>query len=385
VPAPSLGELAGCELFVKLENLQYTGSFKERGALTKLHSLSEDKARRGVIAMSAGNHAQGVAYNARRLGIPATIVMPDYAPFLKIERTRALGAEVVVAGSTIEAAAAAAEELAETRGLTNVHPYDDPLVVAGQGTVGLEMLSQVEALDCLVVPIGGGGLMSGIAIAAKALNPDIELVGVQTTAFPSMVDAIAGRTTKAASSTLADGIAVKAPGRLTRPIIEALVGDFLLVEESAIENAIHLLVERQKVVAEGAGAVALAGLLQTPERFRGRRVGLVISGGNIDARMLGSVLSLGLVRDGRLVWLRIELLDRPGQLARLTETVAACGGNVVELHHQRLFADVPAVRTDVDLLIETRNPEHVEEIVAGLEGAGFASRVLSSFSTPDPG
>ncbi len=377
VSAQRLGEAFGCDLHLKLENFQFTGSFKDRGALNKLKNLEPERARAGVIAMSAGNHAQGVAHHAQRLGIPATIVMPEFAPFTKVDRTRGFGAKVVLTGDTLDASAHAAREIAEREGLTFVHPYDDPLIVAGQGTIGLEMLAAVPDLEVLVVPIGGGGLISGIAIAAKAINPDIEIIGVEAALYPSMYQALRDEAPHAGGVTLADGIAVKSPGKLTMAIVEELVSDILLVDEAAIESAIANLAESQKVVAEGAGAAGIAAIASEPGRFAGRKVGSVICGGNIDLRMLAGVLARGLMRDGRMARLRIEIIDRPGQLAKLSQVIGSAGGNIIEVYHQRLFADVPAKRADVDVVVETRNAEHVAEIVAGLAEAGFPSRVLS--------
>ncbi len=385
VAAPRLSEILGCELYLKLENQQYTGSFKDRGALNKLKSLTPEQAKFGVIAMSAGNHAQGVAYHARRLGIPATIVMPEFAPFTKVERTKELGARVVLTGDTLDASAIAAREIAERENLTFVHPYDDPKIVAGQGTIGFEMLEDQPELDTIVVPIGGGGIISGIAIAAKSVKPGIEMIGVEAELFPSMYQAVHGQAPSAGGQmaggqTLADGIAVKNPGALTRPIIEELVSDILLVDEGHIEAAVHALVEQQKIVAEGAGAVGVAALMKDKERFAGRKVGAVICGGNIDVRLLSWVLTRGLVRDGRMVRLRIGIVDRPGVLAQVTRLIGETGGNIIEVYHQRLFYDVPAKQAEVDAVIETRNTEHVREIVAALEAGGFPTRVLSARS-----
>ena len=383
VPAFRLSRQLGCELFLKCENFQVTGSFKDRGACNKLMSLTPEQARRGVIAMSAGNHAQGVAYHAQRLGIPATIVMPAFAPFTKVQRTRAYGARVVLIGETLDVSAEKAREIAEAEGLVFVHPYDDPAIIAGQGTAGLEILEDAEDLDALVVPIGGGGLISGIAIAVKALQPSLEVVGVEAALFPSMLQALRGEPIEAGGATLADGIAVKTPGALTREIVRALVDDLRLVDETALETAVHRLAEEQKMVAEGAGAAGLAAVIAEPERYAGKKVGVVICGGNIDMRLLSGVLIRGLVRDGRLVRLRITIVDQPGQLARLSQVIGGTGANIIEVDHQRLFADVPAKRADIDVTLESRDAEHVEEIVAALDQAGFPARVLASRSA-DP-
>jgi threonine dehydratase len=388
VAAPRLSEILGCELYLKLENQQYTGSFKDRGALNKLKSLTPEQAKSGVIAMSAGNHAQGVAHHAQRLGIPATIVMPEFAPFTKVERTKDLGARVVLTGDTLDASAIAAREIAARENLTFVHPYDDPKIVAGQGTIGFEMLEDQPELDTIVVPIGGGGIISGIAIAAKSVKPEIEMIGVEAELFPSMYQAVRGPASvaggrMAGGHTLADGIAVKNPGALTRPIIEELVADILLVDEGQIEAAVHALAEQQNIIAEGAGAAGVAGLMKEKARFAGRKVGAVICGGNIDVRMLSWILTRGLVRDGRMVRLRIGIVDRPGVLAQVAQLIGATGGNIIEVYHQRLFHDVPAKHADVDAVIETRNAEHVREIVAALEAGGFPTRVLSARSSED--
>lgn len=381
VKAGRLAEMLGAaELVLKLENLQYTGSFKDRGALNKLLSLGPEEARRGVIAMSAGNHAQGVAYHARRLGIPATIVMPKGTPFTKVERTRSFGARVILEGDTIDASADFARRLAAQESLTFVHPYDDPKIIAGQGTIGLELIADAPELDMIVVPIGGGGILSGIAIAAKAVKPSIEMIGVEALLCPSMHHAIHGLTSNFAGQTLAEGIAVKTPGKLTREIIERLVPEILLVEEDAIERAVQMLIEIQKLVAEGAGAAGIAAILANPERFRGKRVGVIICGGNIDSRVLAQVLMRGLVRDGRVITLRVEIADQPGVLARLAGTIGEVGGNIIEIYHQRMFFDLPVKRADVDAVIETRNAEHAREIITALEAAGFPTRRLSARS-----
>jgi threonine dehydratase len=381
VRAPRLAEATGvAELVLKLENLQFTGSFKDRGAFNKLKSLTPDEAKRGVIAMSAGNHAQGVAYHAGRLGIPATIVMPQGTPFTKVERTRSLGARVLLEGDGIDSAAGFARALAERERLVFVHPYDDPMIVAGQGTIGLELLADWPGLDCIVVPIGGGGIMAGIATAAKALKPEIEMIGVEAGLYPSMHHAIRRLPPADGGQTIAEGIAVKSPGALTRAIIERLVADILLVDEETHERAVQMMADFQKIVAEGAGAAGLAALLAHGARFAGRRVGIIVCGGNIDSRMLAQVMMRGLVREGRVVTLRIEISDSPGVLGRLARAIGESGGNIIEIHHQRMFTDLPVKRADVDAVVETRNAHHVQEIIAKLAEAGFSTRLLSSLS-----
>jgi threonine dehydratase len=386
VDAPRLAELVGAERMVlKLESQQFTGSFKDRGALVKLLSLTPEERKSGVVAMSAGNHAQGVAYHAARLGIPSTIVMPVGTPFTKIERTRHLNARVVVEGDGFDTAGAFARDLAAREGLVFVHPYDDERIIAGQGTVGLEMLADDPDLDCLVVPIGGGGLIAGIATATKALKPAIEILGVEAKLYPSMYNAVRGLESASGGSTIAEGIAVKRPGALTKPIVEALVSDILLVGEDTLERAVMQLIELQKLVAEGAGAAGLAAMLAYGERFAGKRVGTVICGGNIDARMLAHILMRGLVRDGRMVRLRIEITDQPGALARLAGVIGKAGGNIIEIYHQRMFHDVPVKKADIDAVVETRNAEHVREIVQGLNAIGFPTRLLGTSSVDSGG
>jgi threonine dehydratase len=381
VMSPRLAEITGAgEIWLKLENQQFTGSFKDRGAINKLLSLTDDERRRGVIAMSAGNHAQGVAYHSQRLGVPATIVMPRGTPFTKIERTRSFGARVMIEGDGIDAAAVFARDLAEREGLVFVHPYDDTAIIAGQGTIGIEMLEDQPELDDIVVPIGGGGILSGIAIAAKALKPQIELLGVEAELYPSMHDALSHNAPSSGGQTIAEGIAVKSPGKLTRTIIEALVGNILLVSEDNLERAIQLLVEVQKLVAEGAGGAGLGAMLQHAGRFTGRRVGIVICGGNIDVRLLAQVLMRGLVKDGRVATLRIEIFDTPGVLGNLAKIIGEAGGNIIEIYHQRMFYDLPVKRADVDAMIETRNEGHVLEIIDKLTAAGMPTRLLSSRS-----
>ena len=367
----TLSDMTGATVVLKLESMQYTASFKDRGALNRLSALSADERRRGVIAMSAGNHAQSVAHHATRLGIPATIVMPLDTPFIKVTNTERLGGSVVLHGATLEEAAAHAQRLRDERDLVFIHPYDDPLVIAGQGTVALEMLEAMPDLDALVVPVGGGGLIAGCAIAAKALKPEIEIIGVEAALYPSMRQVLAGEPPAAHGDTIAEGIAVKNPGQITRTIIAAQVGDILLAPESEIEHAVHLLAEIEKLVVEGAGAAPLAAVLGDPDRFAGRRVGLVVSGGNIDSRTLATVLMRGLVSAGRLLRVRVEVPDKPGSLARVTSLIGALGGNIVEVVHQRWFHDIPARLTEIDVMLEVRSAEDADKVVAALKGAGY--------------
>jgi threonine dehydratase len=379
-PARRLSARLGIEIALKLENLQLTGSFKARGAYVKLASLDAEQRARGVVAMSAGNHAQGVAFHCQRLGIPATIVMPKSTPFTKVERTAAFGATVKLKGESLSEAAEYARARGDAKRLAFIHPYDDPLIVAGQGTVGLEMLFARPDLDTLVVPVGGGGLIAGIAVAARALKAGVQVIGVQTELYPDMARRfgkdVPRRPEGPGPATLAEGIAVKTPGRLTGRVIAALVDDIVLVSEEAVERAVNLLMAEEKLVAEGAGAAALAAVLSDPGRFAGRKVGLVVSGGNIDQRMLASILMRGLTRDGRIARLRIEINDAPGMLARVSGAIAAAGGNIIEIHHQRLFSDVPVMRADLDVLIETRGEAHLAAIEAQLAAEGFPSRRL---------
>ena len=387
IRAAALSEMSGCEVFLKLETLHPTGSFKERGALNKLLSLTEAERRAGVVAMSAGNHAQGVAYHARRLGIPATIVMPAGTPFTKIDRTEALGAKVVLKGTGLTDARRTAAALARERGLVPVHPYDDPAVIAGQGTIALEMLADCPGLDSLIVPIGGGGLISGIAVAAKSLAPDIVIIGVQSALYPSMYRILRGEEPglPVEATTLAEGIAVKEPGELTRSIVAALVDAVRLVGERQLESAVEIMVERQRLIIEGAGAAGIAALLAEPERFRGRKVGIVLTGGNIDARLLASLLMRGLVRSGRLVRLRSELPDMPGVLSQVAGVIGGLGGNIVEVHHQRLFHDTSVKRAELDVVVETQNRRHVDTIIDALVAAGFPTQLLSASADGDIG
>jgi threonine dehydratase len=380
VASEALSRLAGCELVLKFENLHTTGSFKERGALNKLASLTAAERERGVIAASAGNHAQGVAHHAANLGIRATIVMPRFTPFVKVANTERLGAKVVLAGEGVDEAAAHARELEAREGLIFIHPYDDPLVIAGQGTVALEMLAERPDLEVLVVPIGGGGLIAGMATAAKALKPDIEVVGVQAAASPSAYRKRAGLPEAPPRPTIAEGIAVKTPGKLTWPIIQALVDEILLVDEPVLEEAVLHLLETEKTVIEGAGAAGLAAVMSSPERFAGRHVGLVLCGGNIDVRLLSAVILRGLVRSRRLIWIQVGVPDAPGNLARVTALIGETGGNIVEVSHQRAFSPLSVKSSEVNLIIETRNATHAAEVTTALKAAGFEVRALDHTS-----
>jgi threonine dehydratase len=372
----TLSALTGAQLYIKFENLQFTASFKERGALNRLLQLSADERERGVCTMSAGNHGQAVAYHAHRLGIPATIVMPRHTPFVKVEHTRSHGAEVVLHGDTLIEAFESARQIMLARGLTFVHPYDDPAVMAGQGTIGLEMLSAVPELEMLVVPIGGGGLISGVAVAAKALSPGIEIIGVQTESYPSMPAALMGEEVICAGNTIAEGIAVKSAGVLTREVVRALVQEIVLVGENALEHGVALLLNVEKTVAEGAGAASLAAVLAQPERYRGRKVGLILSGGNIDPRLLASVIMRELVREQRIVTLRIPIFDQPGALAKVTQAVGAHGGNILDVFHRRLSTNVPAKSATLELSFEARDAQHAAGIVTAIRAAGFEPTVL---------
>jgi threonine dehydratase len=380
-PSRTLSALTGAEIFLKFENLQFTASFKERGALNRLLSLSEEQRRRGVIAMSAGNHAQGVAYHAQRLGIPATIVMPEGTSFTKVKHTRDYGARVVIEGGTLSDSRRCAQRMGAEQGLTLVHPYDDPQVIAGQGTVALEFLRQVPELDTLVVPVGGGGLISGMAIAARALRPDIRIYGVQTRFYPSMYNALKGENLPIAGQSIADGIAVKEPGVLTTPIVAALVSDMILVGESEIEAAMARLLEIEKILVEGAGAVGLAAVLARPDLFKGRKTGLVLSGGNVDMRLVSNVILRELAREGRILSLVITIEDRPGLLARVATLVGEAGGNILDVSHNRLLTGVSAKSADLGMVVEARDAKHAREIKACLDEAGYLVREHSSDSS----
>ncbi|HWH21714.1 MAG TPA: threonine ammonia-lyase [Allosphingosinicella sp.] len=367
----TLSELTGADIYLKFENLQFTAAYKERGALNKLLLMDEERRSRGVIAASAGNHAQGLAYHAKRLGIPATIVMPVPTPSVKVMQTESHGAAIILHGEMFDEAYAHALEIAEARGLTFVHPFDDLEIMAGQGTVALEMLEDAPEIETLLIPIGGGGLISGMGIAAKALKPGIEVVGAQAELYPSMYCKITGNSLPSSGDTIAEGIAVKAPGRQTAEIIAEEVDEILLVPERDIETAVSLLLQIEKTVAEGAGAAGLAALLKHPHRFKGRKVGLVITGGNIDTRLLATVLLRDLARSGRMARLRVQLQDRPGALSAVIKLFDKHGVNVVEIYHQRIFTALPAKDAFIDIECEARDKEHLDALVSELEAAGF--------------
>jgi threonine dehydratase len=371
----TLSQVTGAEVYIKFENLQFTASFKDRGALVKLASLSPQQRTRGVVAASAGNHAQGIAHHARRLGIPAVIVMPRFTPNVKIDRTQAFGAEVLLEGDSFDDAKTHAVKVGAERGLEFISAYDDEKIIAGQGTVALEMLAAQPDLEVLIVPIGGGGLISGIAIAAREINPGIEIVGVEVKRFPAMYHVIEGGEPVFGASTIAEGIAVKEPGMLTREIIRRLISDIVLVEEGDIEQAIVLLLDIEKTVAEGAGAAALAALFKNRHRFAGKKTGIVLSGGNIDPLLLASIIERGMVRSGRLARLTVELRDLPGALARATACLGRLNANIEEVHHQRAFTQVSVQSVEVMFVVQTRGPEHIAKIISALKAEGFGARL----------
>lgn len=372
----TLSEITGADIWLKFENLQFTAAYKERGALNALLQLTEDQRKRGVIAASAGNHSQGLSYHGTRLGVPVTIVMPKTTPTVKVMQTESVGGNVVLEGETFDDAHAHAKLLEKERGLTFVHPFDDPKIAAGQGTVALEMLEVKPDLDCLVTPIGGGGLISGMATVAKALNPDIEVIGVQAALFPSMFAKIKGEERDCGGDTLAEGIAVKKPGEFTSKVIAELVDDILLVDEPELEKAVALLLQIEKTVVEGAGAAGLAAVLMNPERFAGKKVGLVLCGGNIDTRLLANVLLRDLARQGRLARLRVTLQDRPGALFKVMRLFDAHNVNIIEIYHQRIFTTLPAKGLITDIECEARDAEQVERLVDALREAKYNVQVV---------
>jgi threonine dehydratase len=385
LPAPKLSALTGADVYVKYENLQVTNSFKDRGAFNKLASLDAAARGRGVIAMSAGNHAQAVAYHAARLAIPATIVMPVTTPFVKVEATEACGAEVVLDGESVAEAQVRAETIARERGLTFVHPYDDPLVMAGQGTIALEMLEDVPDLDMLAIPIGGGGLIAGNAIAARAVKPSIEIIGAEAALYPSFWNALTGETLPLGGSTIAEGIAVKNVGRLTLPIVRELVAEIVLVDEVHLERAVNAYLTLQKTMAEGAGAAGLAAMLVKPEIFRARKVGLILCGGNIDPRILASVMVRELEREDRIISFRLTIPDRPGVLGLIATRLGQLGANILAVQHRRLFLDVPAKGAKLDVTVETRDRAHGEKIFQVLKSEGYEPAWIDTASAMELG
>ena len=371
VASQTLSEITGAQVYLKFENLQFTASFKERGACNCLQLLSSAQKANGVVAMSAGNHAQGVAYHAQRMGVRAVIVMPRFTPGVKVERTRSFGAEVVLHGDTLEAARQHAYALAKQQHLTFIHPYDDEGVAAGQGTLALEMLAEQPDLDALIVSVGGGGLIAGVATAAKALKPEMAVVGVQTQRFPSMLNALRGLSLPIGHSTIAEGIAVATAGQFTRNVVRELVDDVLLVDEGDIEQAVLMLLEIEKTLVEGAGAAGLAALLRHGAQFQGKKVGLILSGGNIDPLLLAAIIERGMARSGRLARIKGSARDVPGVLAQITATVAQAGANIEEVHHQRAFTMLAAQNVEIEFVLQTRNQAHVEQVLQALHAQGM--------------
>jgi threonine dehydratase len=376
IKAPGLSVVTGIDITLKLENLQHTSSFKPRGSFNKMKSLTDDQRAKGVITMSAGNHAQAVAFHAQKMGIPAVIVMPEQTPFAKINRTRAWGAEIILEGRNLNECLGVVEKTSSERGLTLIHPYDDEAVAIGQGSIAIEMLTDVPDLETLIVPIGGGGMIAGIATIAKDINPKIKIIGVEAELWPTMSKLLGRKTAEAGGETLAEGIAVKLPSTMLAPIVDALVDDILLVSEEFIEQAISTLIEQQRVVAEGAGAAGIAAVLQYPKKFKGQHCGVVICGGNIDPRLLSGVMTRSMTKDGRIVRLRISISDEPGMLSSISTAIGECKGNIVEIFHHRMFLDVPAKLAKIDAVIETRGKDHIQEIITALEDREFIVEVL---------
>ncbi len=379
IPSETLSKVTGADIYLKCEFFHFTGSFKERGAVNRFFCLTDEEKKRGVIAASAGNHAQAVAYHAGKLGIPATIVMPVGTPFNKVKKTEEFGANIVLEGETLAEATDAANVIRDREDQIFIHPYDDPLIMAGQGTAAIEFLETFPDLDCLLVPIGGGGLISGIATAAKAIKPNIKVYGVQTESYPAMKAVLEGREVETVFQTIAEGIAVKKPGLLTRKVVKALVDEIIIVPESAIEKAVNLLMEVEKVVVEGAGAVPLAAILDNQERFAGRKAGLVLAGGNIDSRILASCLMRGLARDGRISRFKVTTLDQPGGLAKVINIIARERGSVVDVVHQRSFSPIALKYTELDIVVETKDRQHMERVIKALEAEGFEVQQLNPF------
>lgn len=371
LPSRTLSDITGCEVWLKFENLQFTASFKERGALNRIAQLNEAERARGVLAVSAGNHAQGVAYHAQRLGIAATIVMPRFASAVKVARTRGFGAQVILEGDTFDDARAHGLALAAARSLTVVHPFDDPAVMAGQGTIGLEMLAAAPDLDALVIAVGGGGLISGVATAARSVRPDIRIVGVQSERFPAVWCDRHGEARDPGVATIADGIAVKSPGELPLSVIRRSVDEMLLVAEEDIEQAIVMLLEIEKTVVEGAGAAGLAAVLRHRDRFAGQRVGLILCGGNIEPLVLAEIIQRGMVRSGRLARLLVDLRDVPGALAELASLLGRLSANIEEIRHQRAFSSLSVERVEIEVVVHTRGTAHITEILTEMRARGY--------------
>ncbi len=384
IPSPHLSNVTGADVWLKLENRQFTGSFKERGALVKLQSLDDDSAARGAIAVSAGNHAQAVAWHAKRLGIPATIVMPEGTAFTKIRRTQAFGARVVVTGNTIAQAEQAATRIAQDENLTLIHPYDDDCIVAGNGTLAIEMLGAKPELDTLIVPIGGGGLITGVAVAATTLNPGIRIIGVQAARQPHMHRALQGLDPVSGTSTIAEGIAVETQSARALDVVRRLVSDIVLLSEDAIESAIYALLEQEKLVVEGAGAAGAAALSVHADRFAGKTVGLVITGGNIEPGLLANVIMRTQLREGLLARIRVEIADKPGALAQISALIAQLGANVMDLAHQRLFSDLSSRSADLDFTLELRNHDDVALLLQRLNDTGFPAMLLRTQGRAEP-
>ncbi|MGD8483825.1 MAG: threonine ammonia-lyase [Thioalkalispiraceae bacterium] len=376
VHSRTLSQLSGAEVYLKFENLQFTASFKERGALNKLLSLNKEQREKGIIAMSAGNHAQAVAYHAQRLGIPAVIVMPRFTPNVKVEHTRAFGAEVILHGDNFDEAASFAKQTAAERELLMVHPYDDEAIIAGQGTIALEIFKAQPDLDALIIPVGGGGLISGNAIAAKSLNPKLKIIGVEAERYPSMHYAVQNLSAEFGVSTIAEGIAVKKPGELTLPVVRELVDDIILVDEDSIEQAVLLLLEVEKTLSEGAGAAGLAALMNFQHQFEGHKVGIIISGGNIDLPVLETIIQRGLVRSGRMTRIRVDLRDVPGSLAGATQCIENSGANIVHVHHHRTFTEQPLQMVEVEFILQTRGKQHLQQILDNLTRNHYKVRSL---------
>jgi threonine dehydratase len=372
--APRLSALTGADVTVKYDNMQVTGSFKERGACNRMQQLTDAEKQRGVIAMSAGNHAQAVAWHARKMGVPATIVMPEATPHVKADNTRVLGARVILHGTTLAESEVMVKQLVAEQNLVLIHPYDDDAVIAGQGTAAIEMLEDAPDLDILVIPMGGGGLVSGMAVAAKAMRPDITIIGAEAALYPSFWNAIRSDTLPVGGPTLAEGIAVKNVGSRTLPIVRQLVSDIILVDETHIERAVSAYATLQRTMAEGAGAAGLAAMLAQPELFRGKRVGLILCGGNIDARLLASIMVRELEREERIVSFSMTTLDQPGLLGSIATRLGALGANILEVNHQRLLLDVPAKGVSLDVTVETRGREHTRDILQALEQDGLSPK-----------